>query len=119
MPFSFSFYLTDEVEIRAVLHRVQQRSSLCALIGQNHGRRQVPRIGINRVTEQRELNKRNAEHHGEGETVAAHLHEFLRDDSAQALKRKFWMPFHNLVYSIKLMKASSKPDGIFRQSYGS
>src|SRR5215468_72690 len=33
MPFGFSFYLTDEIEISAVLHRVEQRSSLRALVG--------------------------------------------------------------------------------------
>src|SRR5437763_14811738 len=78
----------------------------------------MPRIGINRVSKQGELNQRNAEHHREGESIAPHLREFFRDNPAQALKGKFGMPFH-ADCSIKLMNASSKPDGIWRQSYGS
>ena len=88
VSFRFGLHLPDEVEVGAVLHRVEQRSSLRALVGQKHRGGQMPRIGIDREAEERELNQRNAEHHGEGEPVAPHLRELLRDDAAQALERK-------------------------------
>src|SRR5262245_62094792 len=120
MPLLFGFHLPNEVEVSAVLHRVEQRPSLRAVVGQKHGDGQMSRIGIDRETEQRQLNQRNAEHHREGEAVAPHLQKFLRNDAAQPLEREFRMSFHaDFGCSIKLMKASSKPDGICRQSYGS
>ncbi len=67
------FHLSNEIEVSAVLHGVEQRSTLRTVIGEQDGRRQMPRIGIDRVTEQRELNQRNAEHHRKGEPVASHL----------------------------------------------
>src|SRR4029453_1457068 len=116
MPLLFGFHLPDEVEVSAVLHRVEQRPSLRAVVGQKHGGRQMARIGINRKTEQRQLNQRNAEHHRESEAEATYLEEFLRNDAAQPLERKFRMSFHaDFGCSIKLRKASSKPDGICRQ----
>ncbi len=42
------------------------------------------RIGVDRIAEQDEQQDRNAEHHGEGDAVAAHLDEFLRQDRAEA-----------------------------------
>ena len=44
------FYLAHEVEVGAVLHRVEQRAPLRALVGQEHRGGQMPRIGIDRVS---------------------------------------------------------------------
>ena len=95
MSFALRFHFAHEIEISAVLHGVEQRSSLRALIGHEHRGRQMSRIGIDRVTEQRELNQRNAEHHGESEAVTTHLQKFFRDDPAQTCDRKFRMPVHD------------------------
>ena len=47
------------------------------------------RVGIDGVTEQHELNHRNAKHHGERQPVTPHLDEFLRDDGAKPLPVEF------------------------------
>ena len=118
MPLGFGFHLPNKVEISAVLHRVEEGPSLRPLVGQKHGGGQMPRVGVNGITEQGELNQRNAQHHGEGKTVTSHLQKFLCNNAAQALERKFGMSFHADFggCSIKLMKASSKPGGIFFQT---
>src|SRR5947207_15438800 len=52
VSFRLRFDLPDEVEVSAVLHRIEKGSSLRALVGHEHGGRQMPWIGINRVAKQ-------------------------------------------------------------------
>ena len=73
-----------------------------AAIGEDHGGRKMARVGVDRVAEKRELNQRNAEHHGEGQPVAPHLGELLHDDPAQASEGKFRMPLHGAKLSFEL-----------------
>ncbi len=47
--------LLREIEVGAVLHRVEQRASMLAAIREEDGGRQMARIGVDRVTEKREL----------------------------------------------------------------
>ncbi len=112
--------LLHEIEVSAVLHRVEQRSPVRAAIGEDHGGRQMPRVGVDGETEKHELDQRDAEHHREGQPVAPHLGELLHDDPAQASEGKFRMPLHGAKLSfepsIRLMKTSSSPEGISRHS---
>src|SRR5439155_4389894 len=97
--FGFRFHLPREIEIGAVLHRVKDGASLRAGIGEQHRGGQMPRVGVDRVAEKRELDERDAEHHREREPVAPHLRELFHDGAAQPLEGKFRMAFHGAKLS--------------------
>ena len=87
--------LAGEIEIRAVLQRIEHRAPLGAMIGEQHRGRQMARVGVDREAEERELDERNAEHHGEGQPVAPHLREFFHHDADEAREGEFWTPVHD------------------------
>src|SRR5262245_44046719 len=98
MALVLRFHFADEIKVGTVLQCVEERSPLRPVIGHKDRSRQVARIGIDGVAEERELKKRNTKHHRERETVPSHLQKFLRNDSAQTLKRKFRMPVHDAAF---------------------
>ncbi len=81
-------HFPDEVEVAAVADRVQQRASLRPVVGHEHGGGQVLRVGVDREAEQHELHQRDADHHPEGQAVAAHLDELLDDDRPEPRQRE-------------------------------
>ena len=60
--------------------RIERPTSLDLL--QQHRRRQAARLGVDGVAEQHELHQRDGDDGGEGDAVAAKLHEFLADHRA-------------------------------------
>ena len=77
-----------DAEIGGVLERAHDRAREGAIVGDYHGRRQCARIGVDGIAEQGQLNDGNADHHGEGQTVAQHLDEFLHQHGAEAGRRE-------------------------------
>src|SRR5215472_15795196 len=98
MTLVLRFHFANEIKVSAVLQCVEQRTPLRAVIGHKDSSRQVARIGIDGVAEERELKKRNTKHHREREAVPSHLQKSFRNDSAQTLKRKFRMPVHDAAF---------------------
>ena len=72
--------LAHEVEVAAVLQRVQQRAAYGPWSASEHRGGQMLRVGIDREAEEHELHQRDADHHREGQPVAPHLDELLHDD---------------------------------------
>ena len=70
-------HLAREAEIGGVLHRLQDRASEVGIFLKQHRGRQMPRRGVDGVTEQQQLHHRNDDDHGEGHAIAAKLDEFL------------------------------------------
>src|SRR5262249_1815362 len=66
-----------DVKIRGVLKGLEDRTADIALLLQQHGGRQVPGIGVDRVPEQQKLNERNHDDHCEGNAVALELDELF------------------------------------------
>ena len=54
-----------DVEICGVLNRLEDRAAEIALLLQQHRGRQMPRVGVDGVTEQQKLNERDQDDHGE------------------------------------------------------
>ena len=84
VPFGLGGHLADEGEVAAVADGLQDGAGVRAVVGDAHGGGQVTRVGVDREAEEHELHERHAEHHAEGEPVAAHLHEFLDDDGPES-----------------------------------
>ena len=59
--------LRDECEVAAVPDGVQQRAAVRAVVGHEHGGRQMLRVGVDGEAEEHELHQRHADHHAEGE----------------------------------------------------
>ena len=76
------------VEIVAVLQPGENAAREFAAVGDQRGRRQVLRIGVDREPEQDQLDHRNADDHAEGQPVALELDEFLADDAEPARERE-------------------------------
>ncbi len=111
------FHLAHEVEVGAVLERMEDRARLRPVVGEQHGGGQVARVGIDREAEEQHLDHRNAEHHREGEPVAAHLREFLHDHRPKPPLGKWNARAHageklSLDCSMRWMKTSSSPERI-------
>ncbi len=70
-------HLVDEVEIGAVLQRLQDRAPEIAVLLQQHRGRQIVRRGIDGVAEQQKLHHRKHDDHGERHAIAPELDEFL------------------------------------------
>jgi len=68
-----------EAHVAGVAERREDGARDLALVGRQHGGRQMMRVGVDGIAEQQELQDRHAEHHGEGQPVAAKLPHFLGD----------------------------------------
>src|SRR5262249_41455224 len=66
-----------DVEICGVLNRFEDRAAEIALFLQQHRGRQMPRIGVDGVAEQQQLNERDHDDHGERNAVTLELDELL------------------------------------------
>src|SRR5262245_43416720 len=66
-----------DLEIARVHERAQDRAAEIALLLQQHGGRQVARVGIDGIAEQHELDQRNHDDHRERDAVALELDELL------------------------------------------
>ncbi len=74
---------------------------------------QLPGVGIDGVAEQDQLHNRNTEHHREGQTIAAHLHQLLHEHGPYPAARDQQTPHacHRVsapALAISAMKASSR-----------
>jgi hypothetical protein len=87
-------YLAVEIEVTGVLDGVQQAALHRTVIGDEKGGGQVLGVGVDGKTKKYELQNGNADHHGEGEAVAAHLDEFLDHHGPEAPPGKFVAFFH-------------------------
>jgi hypothetical protein len=66
-----------DLEIFGVLQRRQDGAGKIAVLLQQHGGRQVARIGVDGIAEQDELHQRDHDDHDEGDAVALELDELL------------------------------------------
>src|SRR5262249_1049560 len=66
-----------DVEICGILNRLEDRTAKIALLLQQHRAREVPRIGVDGVAKQQQLNERDHDDHGERNAVALELDELL------------------------------------------
>ncbi len=71
-------------EVGRVVERRQHRAAEVALLVHQHGGRHVARRGVDGVAEQQELHHGDEQHHGEGQPVAAQLHELLDEHGPRA-----------------------------------
>ena len=114
--------MRDHAEIAGVLQRAHERARVDARLGRDAravGRRL--RVGVDGVAEQHQLHHRHADHHREGEPVAAQLHEFLREHGEEAVQGEHgaqW-PRRRVASSrppMRWMKTSSRPGATSRSS---
>src|SRR6185436_20410030 len=80
--------LADEGEIAAVRERARDAAREFARVDVEQHRRQALRIGVDRESEQHQLDDRDADDHAEREPVALQLDELLADDAEPARERK-------------------------------
>src|SRR5215217_6757830 len=66
-----------ELEIFSIFERPQDRACNVILLLQQHGRRQMARIGVDRVAEQQQLDQRDHDNHRKRDAVTLELDEFL------------------------------------------
>ncbi len=59
---------------------MEQGPALWAIVGHKDGSGQALGIRIDGIPKKHQLNQRDADHHTERHTVAAHLDEFFYDD---------------------------------------
>ncbi len=78
----------DEAVIVADLEGRDDGARVMVLPGREQRGVEPLGVGVDGVAEQDELDDRDAEHHGEGDAVAPHLHEFLREHRAEADEKK-------------------------------
>jgi hypothetical protein len=78
----------DEVEIVGILERRFDGARVDAVVGDVKSGGQMFRIGIDGEAEKQELKHRNADHHRESGSVAAHLDELLDQDGDQPREGK-------------------------------
>ena len=79
----FRLDMVNDLEIAAVLHRMNKSSRKRAVVRGQNGDRQVLRIRVDGETEKNQLNDRDAKHHCKGEPITPHLDEFLPDDRGE------------------------------------
>jgi hypothetical protein len=81
--------ILDELEVVARAHgREEAAGELALLAGDHDGRRQVPGLRVDGVSEQQELHDGDADDHPEGDSIAPELHELLQHDGPPAVPRK-------------------------------
>jgi hypothetical protein len=73
-----------DVEVFRVLHRRDEAARKRALVADDDGGRQMLRVRVNRVAEERKLHDRQADDHAEGDAVAPQLQELLEHDAPPA-----------------------------------
>src|SRR6185369_8504878 len=83
-PFRLALDLFHEIEIAACLYRLQKCPPLGAVVGNQYRSGKMLGVGVDGKTEKYQLQKRNSDHHPEGETIAAHLDELLHDDCPES-----------------------------------
>src|SRR5215208_1064571 len=66
-----------ELEIFSVFERPQDRACNVILLLQQHGRRQMTRIGVDHVAEQQQLDQRDHDNHRKRDAIALELDELL------------------------------------------
>jgi hypothetical protein len=95
-----AFQKPVEIEIGSILEGIQYRSSLRPIISHQNINGKVSRVHIDGITEKNQLKQRNAHHHGEGQSVPAHLDEFLKDNALETFQRKLRQPVHVQTLSL-------------------
>jgi hypothetical protein len=110
-----------DIEVVAVFESADNCAGEDAVVGAEDGSREVFGIGVDGEAEEDELHHRDADHHAEGEPVAAHLDEFLGNDGPEPPEAELAGLHLKLsrALSMRLMKTSSRPGVMGRQRYGS
>jgi hypothetical protein len=79
----FGVDLRNDLEIVAVFHCLQQTARKNALLLQEYRSWKMLRVRIDGETEKNQLDQRDAQDHGKGKPIPAHLNEFLGDDGKE------------------------------------
>jgi hypothetical protein len=85
MRFGFVGRVGHDPEIVGCLQGGDERAREFAVIGHDHRGRHVLRVGVDRVTEKRQLDDRDPDDHRECDAVARELEEFLDEHRHPAL----------------------------------
>ena len=120
-------HLPRDLEVFGVLQRLEDRTADVARFLQQHRGRQAARLGVDGIAEQHELHQRDGDDGGEGDAVAAKLHELLADHGAdpppEAAADEIGERAHDtlsLACAISPMNTSSSEASIgFHVSFGS
>ena len=76
------------LEVAGVLGGANDAAHEGAVVGGDHGGRQLARVAVDGVAEQHQLHDRHTEHHREGQAIAPELHELLAQHGHDAAPRQ-------------------------------